>query len=94
MREIQVFLTNSSEVSESNRLSNEERGAESHSDSGDKCRVLENKPKFDKLTIDENSFEISMKMIYFIMELLILEMSLKFQTNILNNEIVIFVRSG
>ncbi len=63
MRKIQVYLTNSSEVSESNRLSNEERGAESHSDSGDKCRVLEKKPKFDKLTIDENSFEISMKMI-------------------------------
>lgn len=63
MRKIQVFLTNSSEVSESNRLSNEERGAGSHSDSGDKCRVLEDKPKFDKLMIHENSFEIYVKII-------------------------------
>lgn len=63
MRKIQVYLTNSNEVSESNRLSNEERGAESHSDSGDKCRVLENKPEFDKLKIHENAFEISMKVI-------------------------------
>ncbi|EPT38030.1 hypothetical protein SAG0027_09145 [Streptococcus agalactiae FSL S3-251] len=63
MIKIQEFLTNSSEVSESNRLSNEERGAGSHSDSGDKSRVLEDKPKFDKLTIRENSFEISMKII-------------------------------
>ncbi len=63
MGEIQVFLTNSSEVSESNRLSNEERGAGSHSDSGDKCRVLEDKPKFDKLMIHENSFEIYVKII-------------------------------
>ncbi len=63
MRKIQVYLTNSNEVSESNRLSNEERGAESHSDSGDKSRVLENKPEFDKLKIHENAFEISMKVI-------------------------------
>lgn len=63
MKKVQVYLTKSNEVYESNRLSNEERGAESHSDSGDKCRVLEKKPKFDKLTIDENSFEISMKII-------------------------------
>lgn len=63
MRKIQVFLTNSSEVSESNRLSNEERGAESHSDSEDKCRVLDDKPKFDKLMFHENSFEISVKII-------------------------------
>lgn len=63
MIKIQEFLTNSSEVSESNRLSNEERGAGSHSDSGDKSRVLEDKPEFDKLTIRENSFEISMKII-------------------------------
>lgn len=61
MRRIQAYLTNLSEVSESNRLSNEERGAESHSDSGDKCRVLENKPKFDKLVSHENPFEISVK---------------------------------
>lgn len=63
MRRIQVYLTNLSEVSESNRLSNEERGAGSHSDSGDKSRVLEDKPKFDKLIICENSFEIYMKII-------------------------------
>ncbi len=63
MRKIQVYLTNSNEVSESNRLSNEERGAESHSDSGDKCRVLENKSKFDKLVSNENLFEISLKII-------------------------------
>lgn len=63
MRKIQVFLTNSSEVSESNRLSNEERGAGSHSDSGDKSRVLEDKPKLDKLIIYENCFEIYMKII-------------------------------
>lgn len=63
MTKFQVYLTNSSEVSEGNRLSNEERGAESHSDSGDKCRVLEDKPRFDKLIIHEKSFEISMKII-------------------------------
>ena len=63
MRKIQVFLTNSSEVSESNRLSNKEQGAGSHSDSGDKSRVLEDKPKFDKLIIYENSFEIYMKIV-------------------------------
>lgn len=63
MRRIQVYLTNLSEVSESNLLSNEERGAGSHSDSGDKSRVLEDKPKFDKLKICENSFEIYMKII-------------------------------
>lgn len=63
MRRIQVYLTNLSEVSESNRLSNEKRGAGSHSDSGDKSRVLEDKPKFDKLIICENSFEIYMKII-------------------------------
>lgn len=63
MKKIQVYLTKSNEVSESNRLSNEERGAESHSDSGDKCRVLEEKLKFDKLIIHENYFEISMKII-------------------------------
>ncbi|AUC24350.1 hypothetical protein CGZ53_01260 [Streptococcus uberis] len=63
MRRIQVYLTNLSEVSESNRLSNEERGAGSHSDSGDKSRVLEDKPKFDKLIFYENSFEIYMKII-------------------------------
>lgn len=63
MKKIQVYLTKSNEVSESNRLSNEERGAESHSDSGDKCRVLEDKPKFGKLIVYENSFEISMKII-------------------------------
>ncbi len=63
MIKIQEFLTNSNEVSESNRLSNEERGAGSHSDSGDKSRVLEEIQKFDKLTIRENSFEISMKII-------------------------------
>lgn len=63
MRRIQVYLTNLSEVSESNRLSNEERGAGSHSDSGDKSRVLEDKPKFDKLIICENSFEFYMKII-------------------------------
>lgn len=51
MKKVQVYLTKSNEVYESNRLSNEERGAESHSDSGDKCRVLEDKPKFDKLII-------------------------------------------
>lgn len=63
MKKVQVYLTKSNEVYESNRLSNEERGAESHSDSGDKCRVLEDKPKFDKLIIYKNSFEISMKII-------------------------------
>lgn len=63
MRKIQEFLTNSNEVSESNRLSNEERGAGSHSDSGDKCRVLKDKPKFEKLTTHENPFEISVKII-------------------------------
>lgn len=63
MRRIQVYLTNLSEVSESNRLSNEERGAGSRSDSGDKSRVLEDKPKFDKLIFYENSFEIYMKII-------------------------------
>ncbi len=63
MRKLQVYLTNSSEVSEGNRLSNEERGAGSHSDSGDKSRVLEDKPKFDKLIIYENSFEIYMKIV-------------------------------
>ncbi|GAB6639934.1 hypothetical protein BOVMAS20_15790 [Streptococcus uberis] len=63
MKKVQVYLTNSNEVSESNRLSNEERGAGSHSDSGDKGRVLKDKPKFDKLTINENSFEIYMKII-------------------------------
>lgn len=63
MRRIQVYLTNLSEVSESNRLSNEERGAGIHSDSGDKSRVLEDKPKFDKLIFYENSFEIYMKII-------------------------------
>lgn len=63
MKKIQVYLTKSNEVSESNRLSNEERGAESHSDSLDKCRVLEEKLKFDKLIIHENYFEISMKII-------------------------------
>lgn len=63
MRKIRVFLTNSSEVSESNRLSNEERGAGSHSDSGDKGRVLKDKPKFEKLTPHENPFEISVKII-------------------------------
>ncbi len=61
MIKIQEFLTNSSEVSESNRLSNEERGAESHSDSGDKRRVIEDKPKFEKVIIYENFFEISVK---------------------------------
>lgn len=63
MRKIQVFLTNSSEVSESNRLSNKEQGAGSHSDSGDKCRMLEDKPKFDQLMIHENSFDIYVKVI-------------------------------
>ncbi len=63
MKKVQVYLTKSNEVYESNRLSNEERGAESHSDSGDKCRVLEDKRKFDKLIIYKNSFEISMKII-------------------------------
>lgn len=63
MRKIQVFLTNSSEVSESNRLSNKEQGAGSHSDSGDKCIMLEDKPKFDKLMIHENSFDIYVKVI-------------------------------
>lgn len=63
MKKIQVYLTKSNEVSESNRLSNEERGAGSHSDSGDICRVLEDKPKFEMLIIYENSFKISMKII-------------------------------
>ena len=63
MRKIQEYLTNSNEVSKGNRLSNEERGAGSLSDSGDKSRVLEDKPKFDKLIIYENSFEIYMKIV-------------------------------